>query len=141
MGSAIASTTGLDIRTAPQVDGFVRLEVKDVRIDILTGIYSEETKLPQPISISVTADIPAPDRFEPDTPLSASKNYLDLRWAMDEAIPRDVHFTLIEAVAEHICDTLFVQDSRIVRIGVSIVKLAICKNGESIGMTLVRNRP
>jgi dihydroneopterin aldolase len=141
MGSAVASTTGLDILTTPDADGIVRLEVKDVRIDILTGIYSEETKLPQPISISVTADLPAPDRFEPDTPLSASKNYLDLRWAMDEAIPRNVHFTLIEAVAEHICDTLFVQDSRITRVEVSIIKLAICKNGESIGMTLVRNRP
>jgi dihydroneopterin aldolase len=141
MGSAVASTTGLDVLTTPDVDGIVRLEVKDVRIDILTGIYSEETKLPQPISISVTADLPAPDRFEPDTPLSASKNYLDLRWAMDEAIPRNVHFTLIEAVAEHICDTLFVQDSRITKVEVSIVKLAICKNGESIGMTLMRNRP
>lgn len=141
MGSAVASTTGLDIRGASPVDGVVRLEVKDVRIDILTGVYSEETKLPQPISISVTADIPAPERFEPDTPLSASKNYLDLRWAMDEAIPRNVHFTLIEAVAEHICDTLFVQDARIVRIEVAIVKLAICKNGESIGMTLVRHKP
>lgn len=141
MGSAFASTTGLDILTTSDTDGVVRLEVKDVRIDILTGIYSEETKLPQPISISVTADLPAPDRFEPDTSLSASKNYLDLRWAMDEAIPRNVHFTLIEAVAEHICDTLFVQDSRITRVEVSIVKLAICKNGESIGMTLVRNRP
>jgi len=89
----------------------------------------------------VVADLPAPVRFEPDTPLSASKNYLDLRWAMDEAIPRDVHFTLIEAVAEHICDTLFVQDPRIARVEVSIIKLAISHNGEAIGMTLVRHRP
>jgi dihydroneopterin aldolase len=34
---------------------------------------------------------------------------------------------------------LFVQDSRISRIEVRIVKLAISKNGESIGMTLVRH--
>ncbi|MDB5686232.1 MAG: dihydroneopterin aldolase [Rhizorhabdus sp.] len=140
--SAAASTTGLQVLTANQAaEGMVRLEVRDVRVDILTGIYSEETKLPQPLNISVIADLPAPTRFEPDTPLSASKNYLDLRWAMDEAIPRNVHFTLIEAVAEHICDTLFVQDPRIARVEVSIVKIAISHNGEAIGMTLVRQRP
>ncbi|SDD34354.1 dihydroneopterin aldolase [Sphingomonas sp. YR710] len=140
MASVVASTTGLDVLPVHVAEaGVVRLEVRDVRIELLTGIYSEETKLPQPLSISVIADLPAPDRFEPDTPLAASKNYLDLRWAMDEAIPRNVHFTLIEAVAEHICDTLFVQDSRISRIEVRIVKLAISKNGESIGMTLVRH--
>ena len=51
-----------------------------------------------------------------------------------------MHFTLIEAVADHICETLFVADPRVLRVKVKIVKLAIAEAGETIGITLVRNR-
>lgn len=119
----------------------LRLEVHGVETEVLTGIYSEETRLPQPLRISVTADmIPPPDPFAPETPLSASKNYMELKRAATDALPRDRHFTLIEAVAEHIIETVMF-DPRIVRVEVRIVKLAISENGESIGITLVRSRP
>jgi dihydroneopterin aldolase len=116
------------------------LNVHDLEVMVLTGIYSEETHLPQPLRISLTVDLQVPDRFDPDTPLSASKNYLDLKHAATTALPTGVHFTLVEAVAEHICETLFLQDARVTRVEVSIVKLAIAEAGESIGITLVRNR-
>ena len=119
---------------------FIRLEVSDLVIDVLTGIYSEETHMPQPLKISVTADIAAPRRFNHDTPLSASQNYLDLRRAVEEGLPRGVHFTLVEAVADHIVDTIFGGDMRVTRVEVRIVKLALSQAGESIGMTLVRER-
>jgi dihydroneopterin aldolase len=47
---------------------------------------------------------------------------------------------LIEAVGDHICETLFVQDDRVEAVTVKIVKLAISENGEEIGMTLTRER-
>jgi dihydroneopterin aldolase len=119
---------------------WLRLEVHNVEVPVLTGIYSEETKLPQPLRISVTADLEMPDRFEPDTPLSSSKNYMDIKHAMTTALPEGQHFTLIEAVAEHICETIFLQDKRVRRIEVSIVKLAISEHGESIGITMARAR-
>ena len=56
------------------------------------------------------------------------------------ALPEGVHFTLIEAVADHICETLFLQDARVQRVVVKIVKLAIAEAGEAIGITLVRHR-
>jgi dihydroneopterin aldolase len=119
----------------------LRLEVENVRTEVLTGIYSEETKLPQPLLVSIAADlVPPPEPFEPETPLSASKNYMDLRRAATDALPKDRHFTLIEAVADHIVETIMF-DPRIVRVEVKIVKLAISHNGEAIGMTLVRSRP
>lgn len=118
----------------------LRLEVRDVEAMILTGIYSEETKLPQPLRISVSAEMAVPDRFDADTPLSHSKNYMDLKHAMSDALPKDRHFTLIEAVADHIADTIFLQDAQILRVIVKIVKLAISENGEKIGITMVRNR-
>lgn len=83
-------------------------------------------------------DVPA--HFAPDTPLSASKNYLDLKRAATSALPPGVHFTLIEGVADHIAETLFLQDHRVQRVTVKIVKLAIAEAGESIGITLVRHR-
>lgn len=117
----------------------LQLQVHDLEVDVLTGIYSEETHLPQPLRISLTVDLDMPERFAPDTPLSASKSYIDLKKAAT-ALPQGVHFTLIEAVADYICETLFVSDKRVRRVAISIVKLAIAEKGESIGITLVRDR-
>jgi len=64
------------------------LEVADFVVDVLTGIYSEETGKPQPLRISLSVDLAMPERFDPDTPLSASKNYMDLKFAASEALPR-----------------------------------------------------
>ncbi len=118
----------------------LQLEVHDLEVQVLTGIYSEETHLPQPLRISLTVDLVCPDRFAPDTPLSASKNYLDLKHAATSALPPGVHFTLVEAVADHICETLLLGDPRVLRVAVKIVKLAIAEAGEAIGITLVRHR-
>ena len=117
----------------------LQLQVHDLEVDVLTGIYSEETHLPQPLRISLTVDLDMPERFAPDTPLSASKSYIDLKKAAT-ALPQGVHFTLIEAVADYICETLFVSDKRVRRVAITIVKLAIAEKGESIGITLVRDR-
>ncbi|MBS3927389.1 MAG: dihydroneopterin aldolase [Sphingomonadales bacterium] len=116
------------------------LEVADFEHDVLTGIYSEETGRPQPLRFTITVQLKPQPRYEPDTPLDASKNYMDLKFAASGALPEGVHFKLIEAVAEHVCDTLFVQDERVEAVTVKIVKLAIAENGEQIGMTLRRER-
>ncbi len=117
------------------------LEVNDLVVDVLTGIYSEETGKPQPLRISIAARYQIADRYEPDTPLDASKNYMDLKFAASGGLPQGVHFKLIEAVADHICTTLFVQDARVEAVTVKIVKLAIAEADEQIGITLHRERP
>ncbi len=116
------------------------LEVVDFEVDVLTGIYSEETGKPQPLQISVAVRLKPVEHYAPDTPLSASKNYMDLKFAATEALPPDVHFKLIESVAEHICETLIIQDSRVEAVTVKIVKLAIAERNERIGITLTRER-
>jgi len=116
------------------------LEVANIETDVLTGIYSEETGRPQPLRISISVELMPQPHFSPDCPLSASKNYMDLKFAATDGLPKDVHFMLIESVGDHICETLFLQDARINRVTVKIVKLAISENGEEIGMTLTRNR-
>lgn len=124
----------------PMSNDLLQLQVLDLEVPVLTGIYSEETHLPQPLRISVTVDLDIPTHFAPDTPLSASKNYMDLKRAASAALPEGVHFVLIEAVADHIAETLFVQDKRVARVEVSIVKLAIAEDGESIGVRMIRHR-
>ena len=124
----------------PGLNDTLQLEVHDLEVQVLTGIYSEETHLPQPLRISLTVDLDCPAHFAPDTPLGASKNYLDLKHAATGALPAGVHFTLIEGVADHIAETLLLQDRRVQRVTVKIVKLAIAEQGESIGITLVRHR-
>ena len=116
------------------------LEVADFEHHVLTGIYSEETGRPQPLRFTISARLRPAGRYEPDTPLSHSKNYMDLKFAASAALPPGVHFKLIEAVADHVCETLFVQDRRIEAVTVKIVKLAISEDGEQIGITLTRER-
>ncbi len=116
------------------------LELADFETDVLTGIYSEETGKPQPLRITVQARLKIADRYLPDTPLRASKNYMDLKFAASEGLPPGVHFKLIESVADHICETLFLQDERVEAVTVKIIKLAISENGEKIGITLTRER-
>ena len=98
------------------------LEVADFEHHVLTGIYSEETGRPQPLRFTIQARLKPAERYEPDTPLSHSKNYMDLKFAASAALPEGVHFKLIEAVT------------------VRIVKLAISEAGERIGITLTRER-
>jgi 7,8-dihydroneopterin aldolase/epimerase/oxygenase len=115
------------------------LEMHDLVVNVLTGIYSQETHLPQPLRISISADLVMADHYAPNTPLSASKNYMDLKDAVT-GLPTDVHFTLIEAVAEHIMARLFAGDPRINTLTVKIVKLAIAEDDEAIGITMIRHR-
>jgi 7,8-dihydroneopterin aldolase/epimerase/oxygenase len=116
------------------------LEVANFEHDVLTGIYSEETGRPQPLRFTITVKLKPAPRYEPDSPLDASKNYMDLKFAASQALPEGLHFMLIEAVADHICETLFLQDERVEAVTVKIVKLAISENGERIGITLTRER-
>lgn len=116
------------------------LEMHDLEVNVLTGIYSQETHLPQPLRISISATLDMADHYAPETPLSASKNYMDLRDAASD-LPVGVHFTLIEAVADHIIARVFAGDSRVSAITVKIIKLAIAEAGEAIGITMTRRRP
>ena len=124
----------------PHVADSLILEVHDLEVDVLTGVYSEETHLPQPLRISVIAELAVHDRYLPETPLSASKSYMDLKFAATDGIPKDVHFTLIEAVADHIADTIFLQDDKVTAVTIAIVKLAIAEANERIGITMKRHR-
>jgi dihydroneopterin aldolase len=116
------------------------LEVNDLVVQVLTGIYSEETHLPQPLRISIKAKLAMADHYEPTTPLTASKNYMDLKFAATDGLPKDVHFVLIESVADHIMDSLFLQDEKVQEVEVKIVKLAIVEDNEEIGITMRRKR-
>lgn len=129
----------IQAKPADMTDSLI-LEVADFEHDVLTGIYSEETGKPQPLRITIQVQLKVADHYEADTPLEASKNYMDLKFAASDALPEGVHFKLIEAVADHICDTLFVQDGRVEAVTVKIVKLAIAEAGEKIGITLHRER-
>jgi dihydroneopterin aldolase len=64
---------------------------------------------------------------------------MDLKFACSDALG-DTHFKLIEAVADHICETLFLQDQRVEAVTVKIVKLALSEVDEKIGITLHRKR-
>jgi len=122
------------------MNDLLQLCVHDLEVLVLTGIYSEETHLPQPLRISITVDLEVCDRFDPDTPLSESKNYMDLKHAATAALPPGVHFKLVESVADHIAETLLYGDTRVARVEVSIIKLALSEASESIGIRRVRHR-
>lgn len=131
---------GFPYGSGPSGEDLLRLEVDDLDVNVLTGIYSEETHLPQPLRISVHALLSVADHYDPQTPLSASKNYMDLKHAATTALPKDRHFKLIEAVADHIIETVMLQDIRVRHVSVKIVKLLLTEQNERIGITLSRWR-
>jgi 7,8-dihydroneopterin aldolase/epimerase/oxygenase len=116
------------------------LELTDFEHMVHTGIYSEETGKPQPLRFSVSVRMKPAPHYDPDTSLDASKNYMDLKFACSDALGEDTHFKLIEAVADHVCETLFLQDKRVEAVTVKIVKLALSEADEKIGITLHRER-
>lgn len=116
------------------------LEIADFVHDVHTGIYSEETGKPQPLRFTIAVELKPAEHYLPETPLSASKNYMDLKFAASQALPAGVHFTLIESVADHVAETLFVADPRVLVVTVKIVKLALSEAEEQIGITLRRER-
>lgn len=115
------------------------LELADFDHMVHTGIYSEETGQPQMLRFTVQVRLKVAPHYDANTPLSASKNYMDLKFACSEALG-DTHYMLIEAVADHVCETLFLQDERVEAVSVKIVKLALSEAGEQIGITLHRDR-
>lgn len=115
------------------------LELADFEHMVHTGIYSEETGKPQPLRFSVAVSLKPIAHYDAETSLDASKNYMDLKFACSEALG-DTHFKLIEAVADHVCETLFLQDERVEAVTVKIVKLALSEADEKIGITLHRDR-
>ena len=115
------------------------LELADFVHLVHTGIYSEETGQPQPLRFTIGVRMKPIAHYEADTSLDASKNYMDLKFACSDALG-DTHFKLIEAVADHVCETLFVQDRRVEAVSVKIVKLALSEADEQIGITLTRER-
>ena len=54
------------------------LEVHDLVVNVLTGIYSQETHLPQPLRISISATLDMAPHYAPAAPLSPSKQYFTL---------------------------------------------------------------
>ena len=83
------------VSEARAVQDSLILEVANIETDVLTGIYSEETGRPQPLRISICVALAPEAHFSPDTPLAASKNYMDLKFAATRGLPQGVHFTLI----------------------------------------------
>lgn len=116
------------------------LELADFEHMVHTGIYSEETGRPQPLRFTVQVRMKPIPHYDADTSLNASKNYMDLKFACSEALDGGTHFKLIEAVADHVAETLFLQDDRVEAVTVKIVKLALSEADEKIGITLHRER-
>ena len=80
------------------------LELADFEHLVHTGIYSEETGQPQPLRFTVQVRLKPIPHYDAETSLDASKNYMDLKFACSSALG-DTHFKLIEAVADHVCES------------------------------------
>lgn len=118
----------------------IMLEVEDVDIDIFTGVYSSETRRPQPLRITVRAWLDAAaDPFTDGHSLDTSIDYMRLKDAIG-ALPVDRHFTLIEAVADALIAAIFGIDARIAMVEVRVVKLALSDGKQKIGVRVRRTR-
>lgn len=121
-------------------DDYLILSVEKLVIPVMTGLFSKEWHKPQPLRFDIRVWLDPAPRYGADTRLSESKNYMDLKQAVERLCPTDHHIPLVEGVADALIERLMREDKRVARVEVKIVKLAISEHGEEIGITLSRRR-
>lgn len=116
---------------------YLKIEISDFVIPVLTGIYSEETHRPQPLKISVLAWL-TPEHLG-DIHQNGWYGF-NIKDALLSSISDNVHFPLIEAVADRIMETVFARCEQVMFASVKIVKLALSERHEEIGIMMGRRR-
>jgi dihydroneopterin aldolase len=125
--------------TVPSTDSapFTRIFIRDMRVDMLVGIYDHEKAASQPVLVNLCADVLPPQNWQDD-----SYDNVVCYESIASAIKRIAtggHINLLETLAEHIAD-FCLQDNRISGVTVRVEKTAVFEFAESAGVEIRRAR-
>jgi len=114
-----------------------RVFVRDLILTCAIGIHAHEQDVPQRVRINLELIVRENER----NLLDRIENVVDYETIVDgvRAITEESHINLVETLAERIAD-LCLTDRRVARVRVSVEKLDIYAEAQSVGVEVERTR-
>ena len=124
--------------TGNALQAYSRIFIRDLRVDMLIGVYDHEKTAAQPVVVNIEADFTAPQNWRDDSYDNAI--CYDTITKAVRKIAADGHINLVETLAEHIAD-FCLGDSRVTGVTVRVEKTAVFDDAHSAGVEIRRLRP
>jgi dihydroneopterin aldolase len=115
-----------------------RIFLRDLRVDMLLGIYDHEKSNSQPVVINVEADVDLPELGWQSDEHEHVVCYEKLSNMIKE-IASSGHFNLVETLAERIAQDAM-NNPMISAVKIRIEKVAVFKDAYSAGVEIIRMR-
>ncbi|MBV8548533.1 MAG: dihydroneopterin aldolase [Alphaproteobacteria bacterium] len=115
--------------------------LRDCRVSLNVGLYDHEQKGPQPLLISVEAELDSHERFDniDEATTLRTLDYDNLFRFVTQELPSLGHIYLLESVAEKIADFCLTTPAAL-RVTVNVAKVSIYGNGAAPGVIIVRDK-
>jgi len=111
--------------------------LRELKIDILIGVYDWERIVPQTIQIDLDIGLPNSKACQSDD-ITDALDYSDIVKHLKEALASR-HFNLLEALAEHIAQILL-KDFNAPWVKVSVAKLQAIRGSRMVGISIERGQ-
>ena len=111
--------------------------VRDLRVEVLIGIYKRERYLAQTVSIDLDIGIPGTTVFATDK-VADTIDYAQVALRIKE-LAGTGHFRLVETFADRIAK-LLIDDFKAPWVKVSAAKIGILPNAKFVGVSIERKR-
>ncbi len=110
---------------------------RDLRIEVMIGIYRREKHVPQTVSIDLDIGLPGEAVFKSDK-VADTVDYAQVALKI-KALGASQHFRLVETFAERIA-RLVLEDFGAPWVKVSASKIGILPNAKFVGVSIERRR-
>jgi 7,8-dihydroneopterin aldolase/epimerase/oxygenase len=110
---------------------------RDLRVEVLIGIYRREKHVPQTVSIDLDIGIPGETVFKSDK-VADTVDYAQVALKI-KALAASQHFRLVETLADRIA-RLILDDFGAPWVKVSVAKIGILPNAKFVGVAIERHK-
>jgi len=111
--------------------------IRDLRVEVLIGIYKRERYVPQTVSVDLDIGIPGAAVFASDK-VADTIDYAQVTLKL-KALGASQHFRLVETFAERIAK-LLIDDFKAPWVKVTASKVAVLPNAKFVGVAIERGR-
>jgi len=122
------------MRYDPSMD---RIQIRDLRIEVLIGIHKRERHVPQTVSIDLDIGIPGETVFASDR-VADTIDYEQVSIRI-KALGAERHYKLVETLADRIAK-LLMEDFKAPWVKVSASKIGILPNAKFVGVAIERGQ-
>jgi 7,8-dihydroneopterin aldolase/epimerase/oxygenase len=114
-----------------------RIQIRDLRVEMLIGIHKRERHVPQTVSIDLDIGLPGAAVFASDR-VADTIDYEQVAIRI-KALGQAGHYRLVETLAERIAK-LLLEDFKAPWVKVTVSKIGILPNAKFVGVTIERGK-